>query len=78
MFPKIGLPQNGWFMMGNPIEMDDLGVPPFKETPIVKTFGFTACFFFLARSWRRQWQRQWQLKVAMMVDFIEGNSEGID
>ena len=28
MFPKIGIPQNGWFIM------DDLGVPLFSETPI--------------------------------------------
>ena len=32
--PKIGVPQNGWFIRKTPIKMDDLGVPLFLETPL--------------------------------------------
>ena len=35
VFPKIVVPQNAWFIMENPIKMDDLGVPI--------TFGNTHC-----------------------------------
>ena len=34
VFPKIVVPQNGWFIMEIPIKMDDLGVLLFSETPI--------------------------------------------
>ena len=34
MFLTIGVPQNAWFIMENPINMDDLGLPLFLETPI--------------------------------------------
>ena len=44
-FPKIGVPQNGWFILENPIKMDDLGENPlFSETPKWR-FGLEECPF---------------------------------
>ena len=34
VFPKIRVPQNGWFIRDSPIRIDDLVVPLFLETPI--------------------------------------------
>ena len=30
----MGVSQNGWLVMENPIKMDNLGIPPFQETSI--------------------------------------------
>ena len=40
MFPKIGVPQKGWFIVENPIKIHDLGVPLFLERPIWKVTFF--------------------------------------
>ena len=43
VFPKIGVPQNGWFTMEHPIKMDDFGVPYFRKYPyIFQIQGFLA------------------------------------
>ena len=39
----MGVPLNGWFIREHPIKMDDLGIPPFVETPI---YSFTYIYTY--------------------------------
>ena len=66
--PKIGgNPQNRWFIMVNPIEMDDLGVPLILETP--------RCLVPLALGWGAQLQfcqyrLSWKFLVASFHEVL--------
>ena len=71
VFPKIGVPQNGWFIPGNPIKMDDLGGkptilgnPPYKWThfdiPQTYMFHHPVVIFHLFIIPSFQNPRQWQ------------------
>ena len=50
VFPKIGVPQNGWFIMENPIKMDHLGGKPtiLGNTHILSRNPWLEIHFFFA------------------------------
>ena len=70
VFPKIGVPQNGWFMMENPIKIDDLGVPSFLEPPKSKGCGFLQEFPIIEWFHFFPWKSPSPLKKSTGMDFV--------
>ena len=52
-FLKCGYPPNGWFVMENPIKMDDLGVPLFQETTVYGCCSMERCN--ITGRWHQLW-----------------------
>ena len=69
-FHKLRYPQHGWFVRGNPIRIDDVGLPPFQETSICGPFR---AFFNTLETTALVVSVQCELSIPVERWFSDGN-----